>query len=151
MKETHTMSRASDLVVPTDALVATSAQLVHQLRPGVDRYALTDLDTGSQLPLPNEIAVILRDILVLLAQNKAVAVGSVDLELTTNQAADVLNVSRTFVIRLIEKGDLPHRLVGTHRRIRLEDALSLRDRMRLDAEAAIGRITQIGQELGLDD
>jgi excisionase family DNA binding protein len=145
------MSRAPDLVFPTAALVANSAQLVHQLRPGVDRYALTDLETGNQLPLPNEIAGMLRDILVLLAQNNAVTIGSVDLELTTNQAADVLNVSRTFVIRLIEKGDLPHRLVGTHRRIRLEDALSLRNRMKTDAEAAIGLITQNGQELGLDD
>ena len=145
------MTRPQDLLIPSPTLVASSARLMHQLRPGLDRYALTDLDTGDQFPLPEEVAHLLRDALALLAQNNAVALASVDLELTTNQAADIINVSRTFIIGLIDKGELPYRLVGTHRRIRLEDALAYRDRMRVDADAAIGRIAQIDKDLGLDD
>jgi excisionase family DNA binding protein len=70
--------------------------------------------------------------------------------LTTQQAADLINVSRPFLIGLLEHQDIPYRMVGTHRRIAFAD---LFEYMRQDDQrrrAAAGEVTVIGEELGKD-
>jgi excisionase family DNA binding protein len=72
-------------------------------------------------------------------------------ELTTNQAADFLDVSRPFIIKLIRRGELPCRLVGTHRRIPSDALLAYRELMFRRARAAANEITRITEDLGLYD
>ena len=70
-------------------------------------------------------------------------------EITTQQAADLLNVSRPYVIGLVDKGVLPSRMVGNKRRLPLADALTYKAETKAKAYEAMKEITEIDQELGL--
>ena len=71
-------------------------------------------------------------------------------ELTTVEAANFLNVSRPFLVKELEAGRLPHRKVGSHRRIALEDVLAYGQKMRERQEKALERMADNARELGLD-
>lgn len=73
----------------------------------------------------------------------------VGLGLTPNEAADYLNVSRTFVLKLMESGQLPFKRIGRHRRIRLCDLRDYEKSQRSQADAAMEERAQINRELGL--
>jgi excisionase family DNA binding protein len=70
--------------------------------------------------------------------------------LTTVEAANLLNVSRPFVIKEMESGRLPHRKVGTHRRIALEDLLAYARNMHAQQASALDRMADNARELGLN-
>jgi excisionase family DNA binding protein len=72
-------------------------------------------------------------------------------EMTTTQAAEFLDVSRPFVVKLIKRGELPCRMVGTHRRIPYAALVKQREKMFQRAKEAAKEISQISQELGLYD
>jgi excisionase family DNA binding protein len=59
-----------------------------------------------------------------MAMGKSITIIPSDSNITTQQAADILNVSRPFVVKMLEKGDIPFNKVGTHRRIKLSDIIS---------------------------
>lgn len=111
------------------------------------------LEVGARdeaLILPRPVAELFAAMLAALASGKGVQIIPVDAELTTQQAADLLNVSRPYLIGLLDDDKIPYRLVGRHRRIRFEDLMSFKredDQRRHDA---VGALAQLGQELGLD-
>lgn len=104
---------------------------------------------GVSVALPARAVEALIEVLQQLALGHDVAVLPIHAELTTQQAADVLNVSRPHIIKLVESGKLPFRKVGSHRRVRLSDVLTYK---RLDdarrAEAADALAAE-AQALGL--
>ncbi|MFF0811254.1 helix-turn-helix domain-containing protein [Streptomyces albogriseolus] len=110
------------------------------------------LETGAgdeALVLPRPVAEMFASILAALAHGQGVQVMPVDVELTTQQAADMLNVSRPYLIGLLESGEIPFRLVGRHRRVRLAD---LRQYVREDdarRKGAADELMELDQELGL--
>ena len=71
-------------------------------------------------------------------------------EMTTQEAAAFLNVSHSYVIKLIEDGALKSRDLGQHRTIEFEDLAQLQRQLRQRSEAALQRLTDLSQELGLD-
>jgi excisionase family DNA binding protein len=81
-------------------------------------------DEQVHLVLPVKVFELLDHILSLMADGKAFSLVPEDSELTTQQAADMLNVSRPFLVKLLEAGELPFKKVGSHRRILMEDLLS---------------------------
>jgi excisionase family DNA binding protein len=83
----------------------------------------------------------------LFAPGKPVAVVDEDAELTTTQAAQFLRVSRQYLARLLDRGAIPHRLAGTHHRIRVGDLLAFRDRRR----AGVRDLARLSDEFGLYD
>ena len=88
-------------------------------------------------------------ILALLASGQGVQIIPDSAELTTQQAADFLNVSRPYLIGLLEADAIPYRKVGTHRRIRFEDLREYRRRDDLKRRQAADDLTQLSEELGL--
>lgn len=91
----------------------------------------------------------LEAILQEMAQGHAVALSPVDQEVSTQKAADLLNVSRPYFIKLLESGKLPFSRVGTHRRVRLADVLAFKARMEAEAERAYAELLDQAQELGM--
>ena len=86
-----------------------------------------------------------------MAAGQAVSLVPAHAELTTQQAADLMNVSRPFVVRLLQAGNIEYRLVGTHRRIK---AASLMDYMRRDdaqRRKAADELTALTQDMGIDE
>lgn len=101
------------------------------------------------VPLPPALARAVAAALAEVAGGHAVHVSRADEEVTTGVAARLLNVSRPYLVRLLEEGTIPHRRVGTHRRVRRADVLAYRARQYREAEEALQELTDQAQEIGL--
>jgi excisionase family DNA binding protein len=102
-----------------------------------------------EVVLPPSVARALVDVLTDMAEGRPVSVASSDEELTTREAAELLNVSRPHLVKLLEEGEIPFHKVGTHRRVYREDVLEYKARQREEAEEAMQNLTDQAQELGL--
>ena len=108
-----------------------------------------DDETEESVAIPVSAFRLLMDILTQMAQGNAVTLIPVHAELTTQQAADLLNVSRPFLIGLIEEGKIPHRKVGTHRRIRFQDLVEYKRLVDRDRLKTLEELSTQAQELGM--
>lgn len=94
-----------------------------------DVQVLIDQDSAP-IRLPASVVKLLTKAVHALAQGNAVAVTPIQADLTTQQAADLLNVSRPFLIKLLEDGKIPYYNVGSHRRIPYRELMEYRERRR---------------------
>jgi excisionase family DNA binding protein len=134
---------------PQDAALArASAQLLsryaRQRRPLT--LSVRDADQDQPLELPTGAVSLLMGILEAMAAGRGVTIIPENAELTTVQAAEILNVSRPFLIKLLEDNAIPHRKVGNHRRIRMEDVMAYRARIDRDREAVLDQLVREAQE-----
>jgi excisionase family DNA binding protein len=100
--------------------------------------------------VPTKALRLIGEVLGALSERQAVTVVSAKREMTTVEAAHYLNVSRPFVIGEITAGRLPHRMVGTHRRVPFEDLHAYKQRMLASQKDALRRLSENANELGLD-
>lgn len=99
---------------------------------------------SADVDLPPAVARLLLDLLESLGQGDAVSLVPFSADLSTQQAADMLEVSRPFLVKLLETREIPHHKIGTHRRIRADDLLAYRqrrDKARAAARAKLARLT----------
>lgn len=139
---------------PSEIAAAKAAvQLLRDLHPG-DSHAEVRLRTAEDgveavVNLPRAAFDLLIDILGQLASGNAVTVVPVHAELTTQQAADLLNVSRPFLVSLLEAGKIRFHRVGNHRRIRFADLMEYRRNQMQESKAAMVALAVEAQRLKL--
>ena len=102
---------------------------------------------GERIDLPDSALEGLRVIIEAMADGRSITLVPHDKELTSQEAADILHVSRPHLIKLLDRGDLPFHRVGAHRRIRIEDVLAYRDRRDAERSAALDELTKLSEEL----
>ena len=100
--------------------------------------------------VPPKVLQVLGKALGLMAQRQPILLMPQKQELSTVEVANFLNVSRPFIIKEIEANRLPHRKVGTHRRVLYEDVVEYGRKMRAEQEAALDRMAENARELGLE-
>jgi excisionase family DNA binding protein len=85
-----------------------------------------------------------------VANGKAVTIVPHDKMLTTQDAADLLNVSRPFLVKLLEKENVKFQKVGNRCRIAFQDVLELKQRLRKESQEGFNQFAEIDEEIGLD-
>jgi excisionase family DNA binding protein len=106
---------------------------------------------GNQIAIPEPVHDLLLMILKNLQAGKAVSIVPEHQQLTTQRAADILGVSRPFLVRLLENGDMPFHMVGSHRRIYLRDLLDYKRRRDAARHEAINNMARAEMEAGTYD
>lgn len=132
-----------------DAAQQASRALARFNGKGGVRVEATDDDARQSFILPAAAVRLLMDVLAYLAEGRSIIVMPDDRELTTQQAADMINVSRPHVVELLDQGALPHHKVGTHRRVSLRNLATYRAHRAAEAEAALNELAQQAQELDM--
>ncbi len=105
-------------------------------------------DDPQVIALPAPAVSLLREILAQLANGHTVTVAPARSELTTQQAADLLNVSRPYLVGLLDRGAIPFRRVGNRRRVRLTDVLAYLDREEVHRQRVLDKLTAEAEDLG---
>lgn len=148
------MSDTLDLPTRDDVELAKQAarKLARSLRAhaGGTVTISTDIDGEAQVVLPRRAAQMLVELLAQMANGNAVTLMPVHARLTTQQAADLLNVSRPFLVKLLEAGAIPYQMVGTHRRLRAEDVFAYRKSQEQTSRRALADLSAMDQELGIE-
>ena len=103
---------------------------------------------GETTPLPGSAFQALAIVVEAMSRGQAITLVPVGQELTTQQAAEILHVSRPHLTKLLEAGEIPFHKVGTHRRVALEDVLAYRERRATQRADALRELGDLSQELG---
>ncbi len=135
-------------VLPSQKLRKHAEELLQHLDDGGARFVLWDREADYKIELEEPVYELLRRMLIDLSQNRAVQVLPTGMELTTVQAAEFLQVSRPFLIKLIEKGELECRMVGTHRRLQLGQLIEYREKVMVTSKDVSDEMAREAQEAG---
>ena len=108
-----------------------------------------EADRAHEMELSVSTLRLVEEVLNGLAKGDAIRVVSVNAELTTQEAADLLNVSRPHLVKLLEDGELPFLRTGKHRRVRLADLLQFKDAREQASAQAMDGLSRQAQELGM--
>lgn len=139
--------RRHETLVPTEIETKQALVALGRLQPYLDT---DDVELPAGVVIPQAALRLFADVLAEMANGNAVRVVPVEAELTTQQAADLLNVSRPYLIDLLDTGRLAYRRVGNRRRILAEDILAYK---RIDDEhraKILDELSREGQLLNLD-
>jgi excisionase family DNA binding protein len=143
--EQHTVLPPED---PTPGLAALAA-LLHQ--PRRDQRAKLVGPDGSQYALPDEVYQVLRDVAAALANGLAITIAPHNTLLTTQEAADMLSISRPTLVRLLTDGLIPFEHRGRHRRVRLADVIDYQQHARNERHKALDEMAATASDDGTYD
>jgi excisionase family DNA binding protein len=146
--------RISDPVLPGAGEVAQAQEAARSLARFVAEtpeaeLSIEDSHNRMHAVLPRAAVQLLQAILREMAQGHAVTLIPVHAELTTQQAADLLNVSRPYLVSLLESGVIPYRKIGTRRRVLFEHLMAYKKAEDVKRMEALNELTRQAQEVGL--
>ncbi len=104
---------------------------------------------GEEVVLPPSLFRALQAAVDALSRGEAVTIAPIHKELTTHEAADLLNVSRQYLVRLLDEAQIPYAKTGTHRRIRFGDLMAYKEQRDAKRRRGLDELTQLSQDLGL--
>ncbi len=137
------------LVVPTEA----DTRIAEESGRILAAHGLGDLrvqlDDGKTLILPESVSRLLSHILTEMAEGNAVTMIPIHREMTTQEAADFLNVSRPYLIGLLESGEIEFHKVGTHRRVQFQEIMKYKNKITNARSNTLDEMAKQAQELGL--
>lgn len=143
---THSMPSAEEIAIARESGRALSNYL--QTRAKTQQIKILDEKGKTHaVSVPVSALLLLVDALTEIGEGNAVSVTPIHAELTTQDAADVLNVSRPFLVQLLERGEIPFHKIGTHRRIRYQDVIAYKERIDAEREKALDALAEQGQAL----
>ena len=144
----QTMPTAEEVALARESGRALSAYL--QMRSETQQIEIFD-DQGTAHPVRVPISALrlLVDVLTQIGQGNAVSIIPVHAELTTQEAADVLNVSRPHLVKLLESKEIAFHKTGTHRRVRYQDVIAYKERIDVQRRQALDALAEQAQALGM--
>jgi len=108
-------------------------------------------ETKERIKIPFRALELLSDILKAMSEGKPISIVPIATEVTTQKAAEILGCSRPYLVKLLENGQIDFVKVGKHRRIKYEDVLTYKQKMRDDQKREIIDIMSFDEEIGLYD
>jgi excisionase family DNA binding protein len=135
---------AERTVMPPDEPLASLVSLLHDLGASTSTTLLGP--AGERLVLPAEVFDVLRTVVDAMAEGQAVTIAPVHQRLTTQEAAELLGVSRPTLIKLLERGEIPFEQPGRHRRVLLTDVLAYRERVASERREALDRVVAAAED-----
>lgn len=106
-------------------------------------------ETGEFITIPKKALTLLSAIIQNMAEGKTISIVPSNSEVSTQQAADMLNVSRPHLVKLLETNKIPFKKVGSHRRILLKDIMEYKDQLAKTREAQLDFLSKQAQDLNL--
>jgi len=106
-------------------------------------------DSDESIEIPQQVFNVLMRLLSVMSEGKAFSLIPMDKELTTQQAADILNVSRPYLNKILDLGEIAHRKVGRNRRIRFSDLMEYKKSQEQKSKAALQELADQAQELDM--
>ncbi len=137
-----------EIVMPDERDIPHIKELQEFLRASASRGAQLIAPDGERLDIPEPVYDVLLHAAQEMAEGAAVALVPLQRELTTQQAADLLNVSRPFLIKLLDDGAIPFTCSQTHRRVRLDDVIAYKQQQDAERRAALSELTALAEEYG---
>ncbi len=134
---------------PSKQDVKQAARIVSEIEENHPINLLFYLEAHSTQKLKELLQQVVLATLVATAKGQTVAVTASDDEVSTQYAADFLNVSRPYVVKLCDEGKLPYRMEGTHRRIRIDDLGEYMEATRKQSEEAMQALMDQAQDLDM--
>ena len=134
---------------PSEDVVKAADEALHELKS--EETSVFLLIGEKKLRLDPYIANLLVEVFEQLSEGKPVSILPHNAEMTTRQAASILNVSRPYVSRLLKEGKMDFEMRGTHRRIRLEEVMRYKQEQAVRRRDALARMTEIAEDLNLPD
>jgi excisionase family DNA binding protein len=140
-----TLPSASEAILARKTLEALAGRSLD----GPLQLAVLDDPAGRSLQIPSLAGEMLVRILEEMARGNSMALIPVHAELTTQEAAETLNISRPSLIQLLDEGKIEFRRVGTHRRVRFDALIAYKRRLESDRRAVLAELAAYDQELGI--
>jgi excisionase family DNA binding protein len=148
MKRPDTLELSRRLPTPDEEESARqAARVLARSMTGEGVVSICVRDGEDVVELPKALGDLVLDLLGHVGKGETVTLVPLGLQLSTQQAADILNVSRPFLIKLIEDGELGCIKVGTHRRLKASDVFAYRERRERERSEALDEIVRLGQEI----